>query len=498
MSLSREAFFESMEQQGLALTFNDVLLVTKQSHVPTSEVDLSSSFSRNVKLGVPLVSAAMDTVTTAPMAIAMAKLGGIGVIHAGLSPEQQGKEARRVKHELNGLIRRPITFNHSLTLGDVLQECDRRNFGFRTFPVTDDDGRFVGLLTQNDFDFSLGDKNLLIKNAMTPSEEVVTASADVEVPEAFARMKDSKKKTLPLISKDGSVAGMYVLSDVVRLLSGNPDQYNLDSSGRLIVAAAVPTDEGALERIESMKGYLDVAVIDSAQGDSDFAFSTLKLVKNEYPDLDVVVGNISSPESARALAEAGADGIKVGQGPGSICTTRVETGIGSPQVTAVYECAKAILDYGLDIPICADGGISERGHIPIAIGAGASSVMMGGQLAGTKESPGDVTNHNGAMVKLYRGMGSASAMRDSEASRKRYGADQSSGKPLPEGVESYVPYKGPVEDVVDQLVKALRKGMSYVGAPDIQTHRTTAQFKRVTNAGMIESRPHDVTVIHKN
>lgn len=495
MSLSREIFFETIEQQGLALTFDDVRLVTARSCVATNEVDLSSNFSRNIELGMPLVSAAMDTVTTSSMSIAIAKLGGLGVLHAGLSPEQQSKEARRVKHELNGLIRKPITVSHTATLGEVLTDCERRGFDFRTFPVLDENEQFVGLLTQNDFDFSLGKNEVLVKDTMTYAHDIVTGSAYINTKEAFQMMRKSKKKTLPLIGEDGTVMGMYVLSDVVRLLAGNPEQYNLDKEGRLLVAAAVPTDEGAIERIEKMTGYLDVVVVDSAQGDSDFALETLKLIKRNYPDLDVVVGNISSGDSVKALVDAGADGIKVGQGPGSICTTRIETGIGSPQISAVYECAKSI--QGSGVPICADGGIANRGDVSLAIAAGASSVMMGSQLAGTKEAPGEVTNHNGAMVKLYRGMGSASAMRDSEASRKRYGVDKSQGTPLPEGVESYVPYKGPVGDVVDQLLKALRKSMSYVGSPDIYSHRTKTRFQRVTNAGMRESRPHNVTVIQQ-
>jgi len=243
-----------------------------------------------------------------------------------------------------------------------------------------------------------------------------------------------------------------------------------------------------------MEEYLDVAVIDTAQGDSDYAVQTLKAIKKEFPKLDVVIGNISNPDSARELAEAGADGIKVGQGPGSICTTRIETGIGAPQVTAVYECVQAVKEF--DIPVCADGGINNPGDISIAIAAGASSVMMGSKLAGTKETPGEVTvNDNGQMVKLYRGMGSPSAMKDSEASRKRYGVEGTKGVPLAEGVESYVPFKGAVSEIMDHYIKALRKSMSYVGSGDIETHRTKTNFYRITNAGYRESQPHDVAVI---
>lgn len=494
MSLEREDFFETMERQGLALTFDDVRLVTGRSRVTPADVDISSQFSRNITLNTPFISAAMDTVTTSDMAIAMSKLGGLGVLHAGLTPEQQRYEARRVKHELNGLINRPITISQDSTLGEVLESCHQHDWSFRTFPAIDQDGRFVGLLTQNDLDFSLGDKDILVRDVMTPADDVITGSIDTDTHAAFQIMKDHKKKTLPLIDDDGKVGGLYVLSDVVRLLGGNPERYNLDESGRLLVAAAVPTDEGALQRIEAMGDYLDVVVVDSAQGDSDFAINTLRLIKNSYPDLDVVIGNISNGESVKDLIAAGADGIKVGQGPGSICTTRIETGVGKPQVTAVYECAKAAKGSG--VPICADGGIVNRGDVSIAIAAGASSVMMGSQLAGTKEAPGDIATHNGAPVKLYRGMGSASAMRDSEASRRRYGADGSKGVPLPEGVESYVPYIGPVADVIDRFAKALIKGMVYVGSPDIATHSTKTRFDRVTNAGIKESRPHDVNIIH--
>lgn len=494
MSLDRGEFFETMERQGLALTFDDVRLVSAQSSVPASDIDISSRFSRGIKLEVPFVSAAMDTVTTSEMAIAMAKLGGLGVLHAGLSPKKQGKEARRIKHELNGLIEKPITVIDSQTLGDVLQTCNERGYDFRTFPVVDEKERFVGLLTQNDFDFNLGNTSTLVSDAMTPAKEVITCEVGTTANDAFVTMRNHKKKTLPLLRQDCTVGGLYVLSDVVRVMMGNPEQYSLDADGRLLVAAAVPTDEGALERIEAMKGYLDVVVVDSAQGDSKFALDTVRLIKRHYPDLEVVAGNISSGESAKALVDAGADGVKVGQGPGSICTTRVETGIGMPQVSAVQECVKALA--GSDTPVCADGGIVNRGDVSIAIAAGASSVMMGSQLAGTKEAPGDVTMHKGVMVKLYRGMGSASAMRDSEASRKRYGADRSKGVPLAEGVESYVQYKGSVNEVIDILIKALRKSMAYTGSPDIETHRTKTRFVRVTNAGMNESRPHDVAVIH--
>ncbi|HMI09930.1 MAG TPA: IMP dehydrogenase [Candidatus Saccharimonadales bacterium] len=494
MGIDRDKFFDVMRQSGLALTFDDVRLDTGRSHFAAGSVNITSKFSRNVELRVPMVSAAMDTVTTAKMAIAMAKIGGIGVIHAGLSPERQREEVRRVKLELNGRIDNPVTVKADETLGDVLAMCERRDFSFRTFPVIDDDDIFVGLLTQNDFDFGLASPSILVRDVMIPASKVTVTSKDVDVNKAYDLMKKLKEQTLPIVSKKGAVQGMYVLSDVLRLVHGNPEQYNLDAAGRLRVAAAVPTDEGALERIRLMGDYLDVAVIDTAQGDSDFALATLKQIKKEFPKLDVVIGNVSNADSARELAEAGADGIKVGQGPGSICTTRIETGIGCPQVTAVYECVQAVKDLG--VPVCADGGINNPGDISIAIAAGASSVMMGSKLAGTKETPGEIlTNDNGQLVKLYRGMGSPSAMEESEASRKRYGVEGAKGVPLSEGVESYIPYRGSVVEMMDHYVKALRKSMSYVGSGDIETHRTKTRFIRITNAGYRESRPHDVAVI---
>ncbi|MDB5186032.1 MAG: dehydrogenase [Candidatus Saccharibacteria bacterium] len=490
-------FFAEMQKQGLALTFDDVRLRTDRSSVTPTNVKITSRFSTHVELKVPIVSAAMDTVTTANMAIAVAKIGGIGVIHAGLTPEEQRIEVRRVKLHLNGFVEKPVTAKDDQTMAEVIAMCEEKQFDFKTFPVVNSKGKFVGLLTQNDFDFS--DKSTLVRNAMTPSKDATTAPASISVESAYDLMREHKKKTLPIIEKDGTLGGMYVFSDVKRIAEGNPDQYNLDENGSLRVAAAVPTDDGALERVRLMHKYVDVVVIDTAQGDSDFAVDTLKKLKAEFPDIDVVVGNISEGASARALAEAGADGIKVGQGPGSICTTRTETGIGCPQVTAVYECARAVREAGYNIPVCADGGIKDPGDISIAIAAGADSVMMGGRLAGTKEAPGQILElEDGSRVKLYRGMGSPSALRDSAASRKRYGITEGVvGKPLAEGVESYVPYKGEVFNVLDRFMKALRKSMSYVGAPDIAAHQKNTMFWRITGSGLRESHPHDVRVVSR-
>jgi IMP dehydrogenase len=490
-------FFEDLDQQGLAVTYNDLRVRTAQSDVSPSEVNLASPFSRNLELKVPMVSAAMDTVTEADMAIAMAKLGGLGIIHAGLELDDQANEVRRVKYHLSGRIDKPISYDVSQSMSSVLEECDRRSFDFRTFPVVDEEQRLVGLLTQGDFDFCENFSEPVSEH-MTPLAEVTYEEGDITVEAAYDIMKAHKRKTLPLVDVDQRVSGLYVLSDVLRIVRGNPDNYNLDAAGRLVVGAAVPTDpEEAIERVRAMEGYLDVAVIDTAQGDSKYSFATLKALK-EATNIDVVVGNVSEGASAAALAEAGADGIKVGQGGGAICTTRSETGIGTPQVTAVYESAKAIskLSEDYQVPVCADGGLKDPGDIPIAIAGGAHTVMMGNMLSATDEAPGEViVLENGTRVMLYRGMGSPSALRDNAASRKRYGVEGTPGKPLAEGVESYKPYKGSVFEVMDRYIKALRKGMSYVGSPDIQAQREKTRFRRITNAGLQESHPHDVQVI---
>jgi IMP dehydrogenase len=489
--MDKTKFFKIQADQGLALTYDDVRMRPAASMVSAKEVKITSRFSRNVPLKAPLVSAAMDTVTESSMAIELAKHGGIGVIHCALTPEKQKDEVRRVKLHLNALVEKPVTVEEALTVDDVLAICKKNRFEFRTFPVVNKSGKLVGLVTQNDFD--LADLNDKLKDIMTPLKNVITAPPNTTTRKAVELMLKNKQKTLPLVDAAGKVVGLYVYSDVHRALRGDDAMYNLDAHGRLRVAAAVPTDDEAITRVELMQEYLDVVVIDTAQGDSRFAFETLKKLKKVFPKLDVVVGNVSSGESAKLLAEAGADGVKVGQGPGSICTTRIETGIGVPQVTAVYECAQAVAKH--NIPVIADGGINNPGDFPVAIAAGAECVMIGSKFAGTAETPGElITLQNGSRVKLYRGMGSPSAIRDSSSSRKRYG-DDATTIPLAEGVESYVPYRGPVGAVVDHYVQALRKGMAYVGAKDIQDHRKNTKFIRITGSGLKESHPHDVEVI---
>ncbi len=485
------AFFSS--NPFLALTYDDVRLRTKAN--PASPlphvIDTSGRFSRNVPLKVPFVSAAMDTVTTSAMGIAMARFGGLGVIHAGLGPEDQRREVRRVKLYMNGVVDKPIVVRDSDRVDQVLKMCDENAFEFRTFPVINASGKFVGLVTQNDFDFCL-DLDKTIEEIMTPIEKAITRNKQLSLQEAHDIMAEHKVKTLPILGKDGTVSKLFLFSDAKRIID-SATKSNVDGNGRLYTAAAVPTDDEAVERVRLMKDYLDVAVLDSADGDSFYAFETLKKLKAEFPNLDVVVGNVSEGSSALLLAEAGADGIKIGQGPGSICTTRIETGIGMPQVTAVWDSFSKLQAGKFDIPIIADGGIRNHGDISIAVAVGAEAIMMGSMLAGTTEAPGEVmTMNDGTRVKSYRGMGSASALEESAASRKRYGAT-GGGKPLAEGVESLVPFKGDVADTLETCMKALVKSMRYCKAENLQAHRLHTELIQISGPGLAESHPHITT-----
>lgn len=485
-------FFTYAATRFTALTFADVQLNTETSQFSPQEVNITGWFTNKIELSTPFASAAMDTVTTAPMAIAMAKLGGIGVIHPSLSPERQKAELVRVKRYLHSLIDDPITVSSSMTLGEVLRTCEERDFSFRTFPVIDATGKLQGLLTQNDFDRYAGLTAIRVAQAMTPAEEVIKASKGTDIKTAYKLMMQHRRKTLPLVDTDGRLVGLYLQSDVQRNIYENPSGYNLDSAGRLRAAIAVTTGEGSLERIQKMHKYLDVVVIDTAQGDSKFTFDTLQKIKSSFSGIQVVVGNITSARSARLLAEAGADGIKVGQGSGSICTTRTQTGIGCPQLTAVWRCARAVRDLG--VPIISDGGVREPGDIPKVLAAGASAVMMGSILAKTEEAPGDIVYESGQRWKSYRGMGSRDALEYNAASRERY-QQSGNGVLLPEGVSSLVPLLGSVEDVIGEYRAGLRKSMSYVGAENLSDLQQNTTFIRNTNAGIIEASPHDVRVI---
>jgi IMP dehydrogenase len=490
-------FFDRMEEQGLALTYDDVRLRTGYgdgAELPT-ELDITSQFARGIDLKVPFVSAAMDTVTGHRMAIEMGKLGGLGVIHAAMSIEDQRDAVRRVKMAVNDVIDKPRTADQDETLKSVLNRCAKEGYDFRSFPVTNGQKKLVGLITGKDFDFP-DSHDVPVSSVMTPIDQLVTASVGTSIEDAYRIMQKARKTTLPLLNEDGTVSGLYLFSNVSRI-HRDIDDYNVDGNNQLISAAAVSTispTSDTMERIAALEKYLDAVVIDTADGDSFYAVRTLDEVKSAFPNLKVVMGNISEGGSARVFAVHKADGIKVGQGPGSICTTRREIGIGMPQVTAVYEAVKALGTKYSDVPVCADGGITQHGDIPIAIAAGARSIMMGKMLAGTSEAPGDkLTLPDGTSVKRYRGMGSQEALADNNASRERYSAQN--GVVLPEGISAQVAYEGPASNVISLCVAALRKGMRYVKTPDIEALRENGRFIRITNAGLRESHPHDVDVI---
>lgn len=484
--LPKDMFFAKMDSLGLALTYGEVRLKTNYSNTMPRDVSIRSRFSVNIPLNTPIVSAAMDTVTEYAMAIEMAKLGGLGVIHKNLDPQQQAYQVSKVKHHFNALIERPITVNEQDSIDSILNMKEERGYSFHTFPVLDNEGMLAGIITETEFQFC-DDLSLTAGEIMTT--ELITADEGTDLNQAYKMMTRKKKKNLPLIDDEGNLAGLYVFSDVKRAKSGYSKINNIDRKGRLRAAAAIGVGDSSIHRLEKLlEEDVDVVVIDTAHADSKSVYDTLKEIKRQY-SIDAVVGNISSPESAKRLVDAGADGIKIGQGPGAICTTRIIAGIGMPQVTAVYECEKAIRGSG--IPICADGGLEYSGDIPIAIGSGASSVMMGSMLAGTDKAPGEIVYKEGRQWKVYRGMGSLEAMKQNRESRARYSQDDSEPeKVVPEGVTGNVAFKGNISDVMHQYVGGLRAGMGYVGAKDIEELRKKADFRRISHVGQEESHPH--------
>jgi IMP dehydrogenase len=487
----KDIFFKKMESIGLALSFDDVRLRSAHSKVAPVDVDLNTKFSRNVPLKIPLISAAMDTITEHKMAIAMAMLGGLGIIHRNNSPKQQAAEVAKVKFHLNGLIGKPICVSEDDVIQNVLMRRREKGYAFHSFPVLNSSGHLAGIVTKNDFDFCDNHTNR-IKDIM--SKKVVVAPKNTNLNEAYDIMIKNKKKILPIVDKNKFIRGMYVFSDVARIKFGGSLIHNTDKNGRLRVGAAIGAENDVWERLNLLnKEDVDVVVIDTAHGDSKNVIDVLKKIKKNY-NFDAVVGNISESESAKNLTMAGVDGIKVGQGPGSICTTRIVAGIGCPQVTAVYNCSKTVIAKA-KIPVCADGGIRNSGDITIALGAGANCVMLGRLLAGTKETPGDLIFYNGMRAKNYRGMGSLGAMESSAGSRERYGQSSSEkNKLVPEGVEGIVPYQGEMANVIYQYLGGLRSGMGYVGAANIDELHRKANFFRISHSGLTESHPHDIFI----
>ncbi|WP_419645066.1 IMP dehydrogenase [Victivallis vadensis] len=473
------------------LTFDDISLVTQYADFLPHDADVSSKFSRNVKLNIPFVSAAMDMVTESDMAIAMARLGGIGVIHKNLSIERQADEVRKVKYYLNGIIRTPVTFHPEQTVAEMMNEKRVKKYSFSGFPIVDDNGKLVGIITSRDFKF-LSDYNIRIRDVMT--KEPVVAKDSISMLQAYKMMVEHKVGKLPMVNSEGKLTGLYSFLDVKTLIEKEEPDYNRDDRHQLRAAAGIgPYDEARAEAL--INAGVDVLVLDTAHGHSKGVIDTVKLLKKTYGDrVDVIAGNIATAEAAKALADAGVDGIKVGIGPGSICTTRVVAGVGVPQVTAVYEVAKSV---PRDLPVIADGGIKQSGDVAKALAVGASCVMMGSALAGTSESTGEVVLHQGRSYVIYRGMGSLAAMKTGKGSRERYGQDdvEDDAELVPQGIEGMVPFRGAVRNVIIQFVGGLRYSFGYCGARTLSEFQDRAKMVRVTAAGLREAHPHDVTMV---
>ena len=469
------------------LTFDDVLLIPAYSEVLPRMVDLHTRFSRNIPLNIPIVSAAMDTVTEAPMAIALAREGGIGVIHKNMSIAAQAAEVRKVKRSENGMITDPVTISQDQTVGDALRLMKENHIG--GIPVTDGTKRLVGIVTNRDVRFQT-DMSVPIREVMT-SEGLVTIPA-TRTDRDYAKqvLQEHKVEKLPVVDGQGNIVGLITYKDIMqeRRYPGACK----DSQGRLRVAAGIGITPDALDRIAALNAEgVDAVVLDSAHGHSKGVIDLLKKVKAAYPSLDVVVGNVATEAGARDLVKAGADGVKVGIGPGSICTTRIVAGVGVPQLSAIYNAAQALK--GTDVTLIADGGLRYSGDVVKALAAGGDCVMCGSMFAGTEESPGEAIIYNGRKFKAYRGMGSIDAM--AAGSKDRYFQDDKVelNKLVPEGIVGRVPYKGTLAETVYQLLGGLRSGMGYCGAANLEALKQ-AKFTRVTASGMTESHPHDITI----
>lgn len=465
------------------ITFDDVLLIPGPSDVLPKDVKLGTRFTRNIDLNIPLVSAGMDTVTEYRMAIAMAREGGIGVIHKNMSIEEQAMEIDRVKRSEHGIIIDPVYLSPDNTIEDALQIMER--YRISGVPITVQN-KLVGILTNRDLRFE-DDYRKKIREVMT-SEGLVTAPEGTTVEEAKEIFKRHRIEKLPIVDKEGYLKGLVTIKDIQKMVK-YPNSCK-DSRGRLRVAAAIGTSRGNMERAQELvMAGVDALVVDTAHGHSKYVIETVEKIRNKFPNVDIVAGNVATAEATEALIKVGVDAVKVGIGPGSICTTRVVAGIGVPQITAIYDAANIAHKY--NIPIIGDGGIKYSGDVVKAIAAGADSVMMGSLLAGTEESPGEIEIYQGRSFKVYRGMGSLGAMK--EGSKDRY-FQEDAQKFVPEGIEGRVPYKGTLTDTVYQLLGGLRAGMGYCGTADIPTLQKEGKFVRITSAGLIESHPHDINI----
>ncbi|GFI71885.1 inosine-5'-monophosphate dehydrogenase [Clostridiales bacterium] len=467
------------------LTFDDVLLIPAESNVLPNAVDLSTNLTKDIKLNIPLMTSAMDTVTESNMAIAIAREGGIGVIHKNMTIEDQATEVDKVKRSENGVITNPFFLSPENTALDA--EKLMRKYKISGVPICEADGTLVGILTNRDMRF-MTDYDVKIATVMTPKEKLVTAMAGTTLDEAKKVLMASKVEKLPLVDKNGRLTGLVTIKDIEKSVK-YPNTAR-DNEGRLLCAAALGVTADLLDRAKALAdAQVDAFILDSAHGHSENIIKAVARVKEAFPHISLIAGNVATAEGTEALIKAGADAVKVGIGPGSICTTRVVAGIGVPQITAIYDSAEMADKYG--IPIIADGGIKYSGEIVKAIAAGGSVVMVGSLVAGCEESPGETEIYQGRQFKVYRGMGSLGAMNKGSADRYFQNGTK---KFVPEGVEGRVPYKGPVSDTVYQMMGGLRSGMGYVGCHNIQELRTNAKFIKITGAGLVESHPHDVHI----
>jgi IMP dehydrogenase len=473
------------------LTYDDVTLVTQYADFLPDEASLETKLTSRTKMKIPFISAAMDTVTEAPMAIAMALAGGIGVIHKNLEDFEQAEQVKKVKNHLNGLIANPVCFHEDDDISFLRRVKAEKKIKFNGFPVLDADERLVGMITGSDMRFAPMNA-MKLKDVMQKS--LLTAKPGTTLKKAYEIMRANKIGKLPLVDKKGRVVGLYSFTDVQRIVENSDNSANCDDQFRLRVAASVSGGKGDYLRMEKLADAgVDVVVVDSAHGHSKGIIDMTKYIVKHYPKVDVIAGNIATGEAALALAKAGAHAVKVGIGPGSICTTRVVCGVGIPQLTAVYSAAKALR--GSPVAVIADGGIKLSGDVPKALAAGADSVMLGSVLAGTEESPGEKIYSNGRQYVVYRGMGSMAALKNGKGSRARYFQDNESDDDLvPQGIEGMVPYSGHVKSIMTQFCGGLRASLGYCGAKSVKELQQRGKFYRVTAAGLREARPHDITI----
>ncbi len=469
-----------------ALTYDDVLLVPAYSEILPKDTSTQTKLTKNITLNIPLLSAAMDTVTEYEMAIAMAQEGGIGFIHKNMSVEQQADQVRKVKRSESGMIVDPVTLQIDAVVGDALKLMQEHKIG--GIPVISNDGILKGIVTNRDLRFQSKMSKPIIEVMTT--EKLITAAVGIGLDDASNILMEKKIEKLPIVDKDYKLVGLITYKDILK--KKNKPSAAKDKMGRLLVGAAVGATADVAIRIEALvKAGVDVVSIDTAHGHSKGVIDTLKSIKSKFPNLEVICGNVATGEAALALAEAGADAVKVGIGPGSICTTRIIAGIGMPQLTAVYLCAKAL--EGTGIPVIADGGIRFSGDIVKAIAAGASTIMIGSLLAGTEEAPGEIVLNEGRKFKSYRGMGSVEAMEDGSKDRYFQDATEDVKKLVPEGIVGRVPFKGLAREILYQMTGGLKAGMGYVGAGDIDTLKQ-AKFVKISSSGIRESHPHDIQI----